>query len=261
MIHFIGVLKRIGIRTHRSFRLAIRAFALLLGLSAGFFVSVQIEVGHFEIAFWLFLIVTGAAVLELILGDLFADQSFPFDTERKLSLMEKRLGMETISTISRRLEETIGVFKNCDISSVSATVHLVAELNGDLGSRSNYGLLQLTDYVGPEGGRKGRLTLINQGIIGRCARTEEIETVNFIDVNEYRCSMVRDFGFTKQEASLHTTSARSYLAYPLKSEGLLIGVIYFFSDEPEVFPGSIEGAHLDQVAQEFVNYLKIVQLV
>lgn len=257
---FFKTLKLFGIRTHRSFRLTIRAMALFSGLCAGFYVSVQLEQNNFQVGFYFFLIVIVASVLEFILGDMFADRSFPFDTERKLSLMEERLGSNAIDFISSRLRQTINEFVGCDSGSVSATVHVIAELNATNDSRTRYGLLQLTDYVGPEGGRKGRVTLINQGIIGRCARTLKMETADFSDVAEYKNSMVRDFGFTKEEARKHTITARSYLAYPLKSDEALIGVIYFFTEEPQVFPKAAKNAQLDRLATEFVNYLKLVQL-
>ncbi len=35
------------------------------------------------------------------------------------------------------------------------------------------------------------------------------------DEGEYHEAMIQEFGFTENEASKHTTSARSYLAYPL----------------------------------------------
>lgn len=261
MSFFLKILKLLGIRTHRSFRLTIRLIALSVGLSAGFYMSVQLEQENFQTGFWFFLIVMATALLEFVLGDVFADQSFPFDTERKLSLMEERLGSNAIDFISSRLKQTINELVGCDSTGVSATVHVLAELNATNDSHTRYGLLQLTDYVGPEGGRKGRVTLINQGIIGRCARTEEMEIVDFSDATEYQSSMVREFGFTKEDAKRHTTTARSYLAYPLKSEGTLIGVIYFFTAEPQVFPKAAKNAQLDRLATEFVNYLKLVQLV
>lgn len=260
MNFFLQVLKLIGIRTHKAFRLTIRAIALLVGLCVGFYVSVQLEEGSFQRGGFFFLIVIATALLEFVLGDVFADQSFPLDTERKISLMEERLGSKVISLISSRLRQTINEFIGCDSASVSATVHVIAEVNVVSDSQTRYGLLQLTNYVGPEGGRKGRVTLINQGIIGRCARTEKMETADFADIVEYQNSMVREFGFTKEEAKRHTTTARSYLAYPLKSDGALIGVIYFFTAEPQVFPKATKNAQLDRLAEEFVNYLKIVQL-
>lgn len=262
MNFFLFVLRLLGIRNHRTFRLVIRAFTLVIGLIVGFFVGVKIQLEEFDVGFWLYLIVIATAFLEFVLADVLADQSFPFDTERKLALMEKRLGADAIEMISKRLLDTIQKFRGCDKSYVSATVHVIAELNATNDSRTRKGLLQLTDYVGLAAGgkKKGRVTLINQGIIGRCARTEQCESVNFADATEYNNSMVREFGFTKSETKQHSASARSYLAYPLMNDNILIGVIYFFTIEPQVFPRAAEDANLDILAKEIVNYLKLVQL-
>jgi len=182
----LAVLRLIGIRSHRSFRLAIRGTALIVGLLAGYRVGIHMELQEFSQGFWIFLIVLATAILEFVLADVLADQSFPFDTERKLALMERRIGIDAIQTISDRLKHTIREFRGCNTSLVSGTVHVLAELNSTNDSRTRYGLLQLTDYVGPDGGKKGRVTLINQGIIGRCARTEQLESVDFADADEYK---------------------------------------------------------------------------
>lgn len=261
MKFLLATLRLIGIRSHRSFRLTIRGTALFVGLLAGYCVGIHMELEEFSKGFWMFLIVLATAMLEFVLADVLADQSFPFDTERKLALMERRLGADAIRTISERLKQTIEEFRGCDTSFISGTVHVLAELNSTNDSRTRYGLLQLTDYVGLGGGRKGRVTLINQGIIGRCARTEQLESVDFADANEYKNAMIRDFGFTKSEIKRHTASARSYLAYPLKDDDTLIGVIFFFTTEPQVFPRAAADVRFDRIAQEFVNYLKLVQLV
>jgi hypothetical protein len=122
-------------------------------------------------------------------------------------------------------------------------------------------LLQRKNYVGPDGGKKGRITLLNQGIIGRCARTGERETVGFANAVEYERSMVREFGFTKKEAEGHTKTGRSYLAHPLLFEGTLVGVLYLFTTEPQVFPNAADPEQIEGLAGEIVNYLKLAELV
>lgn len=250
----------VGIRTHRKFRLTIRFIALLIGLLVGFHVSVLIELNSFDKGFMYFSIILIAAMVEFVFADVLAEQSFPYDTERKLFLMEEKLGADAISVISDLLENAISNFVACERDQVCATVHIKAELNDTSESHNRFGLLQLTDYVGPTGGKKGRVTQINQGIIGRCARTETIESVDFADENEYRNSMVREFGFTKEEANQHTNSARSYLAYPLIGSGKLVGVIYFFTTEPQVFPSVIDLNQLEHLAKQILNIIKIVGL-
>ena len=95
---FYKVLRLLGIRTHRSFRLVLRAGALLVGSYAAFEASVLLQKNDFDKAWCFYLIVLVAAFIEFILADVFADRSFPFDTERKLVLMEKRLGIQVIET-------------------------------------------------------------------------------------------------------------------------------------------------------------------
>ncbi|MCH8823027.1 MAG: GAF domain-containing protein [Planctomycetes bacterium] len=220
---------------------------------------------EFGPALYIYLIVCTTAFIEFILADVLADQSFPFDTERKLALMEKSLGASVISTISTRIQQTIQQFPGCDQSRIKGAVHLMAELTSTADKRIREGLLQLTDYVGAEGEaslrKKGRVTLINQGVIGRCARTGQLESADFADAAEYHSAMVREFGFTKEEADGHTQEARSYLAYPLKYDGCLVGVLYFFTTEPQVFPRAADQTQLEDVAQEMINYLRLAKLV
>ncbi len=259
---FFNVLRALGIRTHRAFRLLLRGLALLVGAVAAYRVSYLMEKGDFDGSAIAFGVVLAAAIFEFIVGDLWADRSFPFDTERKLALLEKRLGRNAIETISKRLAEETAHFKGCDTSVISSTVHIFTELTATADHRVRKGLLQLTDYVGPKGGKKGRITLITQGIIGRCARTGELETVDFAHDAEYRSSMVRDFGFTKEEAARHTTTARSYMAIPLTNdEGAIVGVLYFFSIEPQVFPQAANIERLHDLAREIVNYVTVAQLM
>jgi hypothetical protein len=175
--------------------------------------------------------------------------------------MEERLGAGTIVEICHRLQRAIGQLKACDQSRVSATVHILIELSANTHNQIRSGLLQLTDYVGPDGGKKGRITLINQGVIGRCARTHRTEAVDFADAKEYQDLMVRDFGFTKAETDRHTKTGRSYLAHPLFNGDSFVGVLYFFTTEPQVFPLAARNIDLESLVSEVVSYLKIAQLV
>jgi hypothetical protein len=219
------------------------------------------EQHEFSASWWVYVIVMIVAFLEFVLADVLADRSFPFDTERKLDLMEKRLGTQALTTIAARLEEVVSGFEGCDPAKISATVHVLAELTSTADNRIRIGLLQLTDYIGSEGGKKGRITLITQGIIGRCARTGRLETVDFADAHEYQTAMVREFGFTEKEASRHSKNARSYLAFPLRKRDETVGVIYFFTSEPQVFPLAAHPQRLDETARELVNYLSLAQIV
>jgi hypothetical protein len=257
----LAALRLVGIRTHRAFRLFIRLFALLIGLFAAFQVALLIQKANSEHAEYWHLVVIAAAVIEFVLADVLAERSFPFDTERKLALMERRLGTNAIEAIVRILDDSISEFRGCNKSLVSATVHLLVEIAPSVDTRMRQGLLQLTDYVGPEGGKKGRLTLITQGVIGRCARTGEIEHVGFADEAEYSAAMVREFGFSRREAERHSKTGRSYLAIPLKRENVVVGVLYFFSSEPQVFPRSTNSGDLQKSANFISSIVNVVGLI
>jgi GAF domain-containing protein len=73
--------------------------------------------------------------------------------------------------------------------------------------------------------------------------------------------MVREFGFTQNQANSHTTTARSYLAVPLLSGEKLAGIIYLFSDEPQVFPTAAKSIVFDEFAVEITNYLKHATII
>lgn len=241
--------------------MTLRGIFLIGGLIAAFVVSVLLMNEQITTAAYVYLVVVGAAFIEFVFGDMLSQRSFPFDTERKRSLMEERLGKDTIKKITERLQEVMSGFSACDTSMISATVHVFVELSPTADQPVRKGLLQLTDYVGPYGGTRGRITTINQGIIGRCARTGKLETVDFADEDEYSELMVRDFGFTKEQTEGHTKTGRSYLAAPLLNQNNVVGVLYFFSTEPQVFPRSVDWTKLEDVAREFVNYMVIVRLV
>ena len=82
----------LGIRTHRTFRLTLRALTLILGAYVGFWVSIFMERNEFSAAWKLFPVLLFLAFIEFVLADVLADRSFPFDTERRFALMEQRLG-------------------------------------------------------------------------------------------------------------------------------------------------------------------------
>ena len=206
---------------------------------------------------------TSFTFLEFIFADRIAEKRYPLETEKKLALLEEKLGTLAVRSISEKLGRIISSFNACDQSRISGTVHLIVELLRSPEGKARNGLLQLTEYVGPKGGHKGRITTLDQGIIGRCARTGKIEHVNFLNENEYRSRMVEEFGFSKKESDTHTKIARSYLAIPLvaDSEPDPIGVLYFFSTEPQVFPIAASDSGLDAKALDVLDVLKTASIV
>ena len=257
---FSIVLRFFGIRTYASLRLIIRFFAISSGLFFAFRFSEFLTKEEWNLATYWYFGVAATSIVEIVFADAWAERSFPFDTERKLFLMEGRLGLDCIGLITTRVRESISRFKGCDKSVVSATVHVLAELSSTSDQRVRQGLLQLTDYVGPEGGRKGRLTLLTQGIIGQCARTGRMACVGFASQEEYSESMVKNFGYTIEEATSHSKKGRSYMAIPLINDSKLIGVLYYFSTEPQVFPRSADIASLEDLGRSIVDLIKVIRL-
>ena len=114
---------------------------------------------------------------------------------------------------------------------------------------------------GPTAAGRGCVTTLEKGIIGRCARTAKRACVNFSDVHDYRRRMVLEFGFSRAEAEKHTTIAQSYIAEPLLLAGTLIGVLYSFLTEPQVFPHAARNSDLGSKGQDLVDLLKTVSIV
>jgi len=252
--------RALGIRTRRQFRWALRGVAILIVTGSGYAVALLMAKSLFWWSALPFSLLVLATFLEFIWADRLAEHNYPIETEKKLALLERQLGIRAVQSISEKLERIIEGFKACDRSRVSGTVHIIVELAPSPEGRTRFGLLQLTDYVGPRGGSKGRITTLDQGIIGRCARTGRIEHVNFADEAEYRRRMVEEFGFTKQQSESHTTIARSYMAVPIL-DSQVVGVLYFFSTEPQVFPHTAADSNLTASAQDLLDILKTASIV
>jgi len=71
--------------------------------------------------------------------------------------------------------------------------------------------------------------------------------------------MVEESGFAKGEAESHTTIGRSYLAEPLFHGPKVIGVLYFFTSEPQVFPYAAGECDLASDAKDLIDILKQFQ--
>src|SRR5215207_5632642 len=158
--------RRLGIRTRRQFRLALRGLAVALITLGGFAVAVMLEMKLFRLSGVPLIVVLGATVLEFVLSDRIAERSYPFETEKILDLLERQLGQRAVESITEKLELIIQSFQACDQSRISGTVHVLVNLDPTPEGSTRLGLLQLTNYVGPRGGNKGRITTLDQGIIG-----------------------------------------------------------------------------------------------
>lgn len=253
--------RTLGIRTRWQFRLALRGFAIIIGIGSGYAIALLMAKSLFWWSALPLALLIASTIFEFILADIVAERSYPIETEKKLALLERTLGIRAVQSISRKLERIIQSFKACDQSRVSGTVHVIVELAFSPDGKIRFGLLQLTDYIGSWGGSKGRITALTQGIIGRCARTGRIEHVNFADETEYRRRMADEFGFSKQEAESHTTIARSYISVPLLLDSRVVGVLYFFSTDPQVFPHAVRDSNLTARAQDVLDVLRTALIV
>jgi GAF domain-containing protein len=68
--------------------------------------------------------------------------------------------------------------------------------------------------------------------------------------------MVQEWGFSQTEVDDHTKTARSYLAHPIVFETEIVGVLYSFSTEPQVFPHAARRQHLDDAADAITGLLR-----
>jgi hypothetical protein len=248
-------------RTQRQFRLALRFGLITFAVSAGYAIAILIDVGEYMWSGAAFVVLLVATLGEFVFGDVLAERRYPYQTEKKLQALEDRLGSKVVGEAREKIGRAILTLTACDPSSVSGTVHLIVDLQPTAESPVRRGLMQLTDYIGPRRGGKGRITPLEKGVIGRCARTGMVEFVNFASEVEYFSRMVSEFGFTDLETRSHTKTARSYFAHPLRSDGTVIGVLYLFSTEPQVFPYAADTVYLSRTADDLVGLLKVVALI
>jgi GAF domain-containing protein len=73
--------------------------------------------------------------------------------------------------------------------------------------------------------------------------------------------MVEEFGFSPEEVDRHTKTARSYLAFPIRDRGDMVGVMYFFSTEPQVFPVAANEDRLRDAAESISALLRAAEIL
>lgn len=203
------------------------------------------------------------SIVEFVLADIYVDSRFPLETTEFLERLERRLSTtSTHREILTILRNCVDSFVACDRRRISSTVHLTVDLVEPGTSQTATGLVQISDYSRSGlGGPRWRVLKATQGIVGRCIRAGRMVYVNFPTPEEYTRRMVEDFGFTRAEAASHTTAARSYLAVPIFNSETLIGVMYFFSTETQVFPGAIDLDALDHHAESVASLLRASEII
>jgi hypothetical protein len=203
------------------------------------------------------------SVGEFVVADVLIDSRFPRESAEFLERLQQRLaGTSTHDEVRAALSACVESFTGLDKDKVSSTVHLTVNVAEVGTSETVLGLVQISDYTRPDlGGRRWRVLKATQGIVGRCARMGEMVHVNFRDAVDYQRRMVAEFGFTKEETARHTTTARSYLAVPITSAGSLVGVMYFFSTEPQVFPIAADRAELSRAAATVASLFRAAEIL
>jgi hypothetical protein len=248
------VLRPEELSARKKFRLKLRAAFILVGVIAAYVTSLLMEQHLFCWSIVPAIFVLLATMGEFVAGDILTESRYPARTMALLAKLEGNL-QEYHDRIRESIDRAIGSLKACDSARVSGAFHLVVELYSTDGDESEQALLQVTTYSGPLGGKRWRFTSAGKGVIGRCLRSARSEYVNFASLAEYEERMVSEFGFSRKEIVNHTKEARSYWAEPVHVEERLVGVIYLFSTEPQIFPRAADAAALQGTAREIGAFL------
>jgi hypothetical protein len=248
-----------NVSIRRKYRIGARLIILICAAIAAFFFSVLIQTQKYLWAVIPAVILAILSIAEFVVADLIIDARFPPETAKLLERLQNKFTVH--DEIVRVLNSCVGTFRGCDINCVSSTLHLRVDIvtsdNGDTAA-----LIQLSDYTKAGlGGRRWRTLEPTKGLVGRCLRLRQLDWVNFRSIDEYRYRMVREFGFTHQEMARHTTVARSYLAYPIRDKGEIVGIMYFFSTEPQVFPHAADPQKLNDTAESILGLLRTADIL
>jgi hypothetical protein len=239
----------------KRFRLWLRVVLLAVGILAAFASSILVQEREYQLAAIPICLVLLASLAEFVLADILTESLYPARTAAILEKLEANL-LTYHDRIRKSIDGAIQSLRACDTTRVSGTLHLKVELYSSSGDESELALVQVTEYSGRLGGKRWRFTSASKGLIGRCLRTGEPEWVNFATEAEYEDRMVREFGYPPAEIAKHTKEARSYWAQPVYSNRQMIGVIFLFSTEAQVFPLAVNPEALQSKADEIAAYLE-----
>lgn len=249
------------ILTRRKYRAGARALIITLAAAALYWLSVLVQEREYAWAMVPAVVLAGLSLAEFVVADLVLDARFPRESQQFLEKLQQKLATIN-SDILRTLNSCVGSFEGCDQSSISSTVHLRIDVVSADRDGLAPALIQLSDYTRPTlGGRRWRVTDPAKGLIGRCLRLGEAVWVNFRSEGDYRRRMVEEFGFSPEEVDKHTTAARSYEAFPIRDRGEMVGVMYFFSTEPQVFPVAASSDRLRDAAESISALLRAAEIL
>lgn len=247
----------------QRYRTIARLIVLIVAAMAAYAFAVLLQEERYAWALIPAAVLGVLSIAEFVLADIILDSRFPRETAMFLERLQRKFATtSTHDEILGVLQDCVDSFAGCDKERISSTLHLTIETVEPGTSSTAMGLVQISDYTRAGlGGRRWRVLKATQGIVGRCVRIESMVHVNFRTNAEYRERMVSEFGFTRAEAERHTSSARSYLAFPVRSAGNLIGVLYFFSTEPQVFPQAADAAVVARHAELIAGFLRAAEIL
>jgi GAF domain-containing protein len=240
----------------RKYRLAARGVFVVLGASAVYLLAALIQEKQYGWALAPAALLALVGLGEFVATDVILDARFSQETSMLLARLEDRLANTSINEeIVKALNDCIASFVGCDPTRISSTSHLRIEVIEE--ERPVPALVQITKYTNRTlGGQPWRITNATKGLIGRCLRLERKVWVNFRTAEEYRERMVGEFGYRREEADEHTKAARSYLAVPIGPPGRTIGILFFQSTEPQVFPIAADDERLNDCAEKVWSLLR-----
>ncbi len=246
----------------RKWRVSARLASILLISAAAYWFAALIQRDRFGWAIVPAIVLLLVSWGEFVALDLAIDRRFPLHTREQLDRLHRQMSQTPVNReIVDAMRACVASLRGCDRDRVSSAVHLTVDVESPFQERSVTGLVQISDYTRPGlGGRRWRVTESTKGIIGQCVRTRETVWVNFNSAEEYLRRMVTEFGYTREEAENHT-DARSYLAHPLLDSDAVVGVLYFFSVEPQVFPHAADLRQLSHTADKVASLLRTVNVL
>lgn len=252
-----------GIPQRNRYRVYARLGAIFAAAVAAYVFTVLVQERQYLWALMPAFLLAVATIAEFAVTDLILDKRFPAESAALLDRLQQKLATTPInSEIVAALSSCVRGFRGCDPSKISSTLHLRVDVLSEVDSQIVPSLIQVAAYTRPSlGGPRWRVLNPAVGLVGRCLRLDDLVWVNFRDRAEYDHRMVAEFGFAPNEVERHTTSARSYLAYPLRDGGRLVGVLYFFSTEPQVFPVAAESNQLDRASEEVLRLLRVAEIL
>lgn len=252
-----------GMSRRKRYRVFARLGTILAAAVAAYAFSLLIQERSYLWALVPAVVLAIASLAEFVVTDLLLDKRFPPESAALLERLQQKLTTTSIhDEIVSALNSCVSGFRGCDPSKISSTLHLCIDVISDTGSEAVPSLVQVARYTRPSlGGPRWRILSPAVGLVGRCLRLDELVWVNFRDRSEYDHRMVAEFGFAPEDVQQHTTSARSYLAAPLHDGGRLVGVLYFFSTEPQVFPVAADRGQLARAGQEVLRLLRVAEIL